>query len=106
LSFWQRFDLPADSLGQVQVSSDEGLSWQPVLTLTTPITTWSPITVNLSAYTGQQIWLAFALISATFEVDEPGLYILHIWAREDGLKLDRLVLTVDSGYEPLGFGPP
>jgi hypothetical protein len=75
LSFWQRFDLPTNSLGQVQVSSDEGLSWQPVLTMTTSITTWSPITVNLNAYTDQQIWLAFALISATTPLTNQGWYI-------------------------------
>jgi hypothetical protein len=82
LSFWQRFDLPVDSLGQVQVSSDDGLSWQPVLTLTTPITTWSPITVNLSAYTDQQIWLAFALISATTPLTNQGWYVDDVQVAE------------------------
>lgn len=43
---------------------------------------------------------------ATLAVDEPGLYTLYLWAREDGLKLDRLLLTLDSTYDPLGFGPP
>ncbi len=42
---------------------------------------------------------------ATLQVDEPGLYTLHLWAREDGVKIDRLLLTLDSGYQPVGFGP-
>jgi len=38
LTFWQRFDLPAGSVGEVQLSTDVGLSCQPVLTVTSPIT--------------------------------------------------------------------
>ena len=42
----------------------------------------------------------------TIEVTAPGLYTLHIWQREDGLRLDRIVLTTDEGYNPIGDGPP
>jgi hypothetical protein len=43
---------------------------------------------------------------ATIDVTEPGLHTLHLWQREDGLRLDRVLLTVDSGYNPSGSGPP
>ena len=34
-----------------------------------------------------------------------GLYTLSLWMREDGLRLDRLLLTTDTNYLPTGFGP-
>lgn len=42
----------------------------------------------------------------TIEVSQPGTHILHIWQREDGLRLDRILLTTDSSYTPSGNGPP
>jgi hypothetical protein len=44
--------------------------------------------------------------SVTIEVTEPGLHTLHLWQREDGLRLDRILLTTDSSYNPIGNGPP
>jgi hypothetical protein len=41
----------------------------------------------------------------TIEVTTPGVHILHLWQREDGLRLDRILLTTDSGYTPIGSGP-
>jgi len=41
----------------------------------------------------------------TLTVELPGLYTLRVWVREDGLRLDRLLLTADSDYEPGGQGP-
>lgn len=42
----------------------------------------------------------------TVTVTEMGLHILRIWQREDGLRLDRIVLTTAGGYNPGGNGPP
>ena len=42
----------------------------------------------------------------TTNVTEAGLHTLHIWQREDGLRLDRILLTTDDGYIPTGEGPP
>jgi hypothetical protein len=42
----------------------------------------------------------------TIEITEPGVHTLHLWMREDGLRLDRILLTIDSGYNPVGSGPP
>ena len=38
------------------------------------------------------------------KVDEPGEHTLHIWMREDGTRLDRLMLTTDA-RTPEGEGP-
>jgi hypothetical protein len=42
----------------------------------------------------------------TFEISEPGLHTLHIWQREDGPRLDRILLTSDNHYNPTDSGPP
>ena len=36
---------------------------------------------------------------------ETGLHTLNVWMREDGFALDKLVLTTDGAYAPLGQGP-
>jgi hypothetical protein len=41
----------------------------------------------------------------TIQVTTPGLHTLHIWQREDGLRLDRILLTTNSSYIPSGNGP-
>jgi uncharacterized repeat protein (TIGR01451 family) len=42
----------------------------------------------------------------TINVTEAGLHTLHLWQREDGLRLDRILLTRDDSYIPTGDGPP
>jgi RHS repeat-associated protein len=34
------------------------------------------------------------------------LHTLRVWAREDGVRLDRILLTTDDEYVPEGSGPP
>ena len=41
----------------------------------------------------------------TITVDEPGTYELNLWAREDGVAVDKIVLTQDPDYAPSGEGP-
>lgn len=53
--------------------------------------TWSRMTMSGTAAT-----LSFA---------EPGVYTLNVWMREDGLRLDRLLLITDTTYIPAGIGP-
>ncbi|MHA7872123.1 MAG: cadherin domain-containing protein, partial [Hyphococcus sp.] len=48
-------------------------------------------------YTGQVV---------TIVVDEPGVRTLNLWAREDGVSVDKIVLTQDENYRPNGEGPP
>jgi hypothetical protein len=42
---------------------------------------------------------------ATLTVASPGLHTLNVWMREDGFRLDRLLLTTRSKYTPNGTGP-
>ncbi len=41
----------------------------------------------------------------SFMITDPGLHTLNLWIREDGLRLDRILLTVDDTYLPTGVGP-
>ncbi|MBU1190487.1 MAG: serine hydrolase [Gammaproteobacteria bacterium] len=43
---------------------------------------------------------------ATIKVKTPGLHTVNVWMREDGLILDKLVLTTDAAYRPADVGPP
>jgi hypothetical protein len=76
-----------------------GLDQQAPIT-TTAVTGFIPRAWSWTAKRGNQDQLA------TIEVTEPGLHILHLWMREDGLRLDRILLTTDNGYNPVGNGPP
>ncbi|MFQ6102456.1 MAG: hypothetical protein ACE5OS_14685, partial [Anaerolineae bacterium] len=77
LSFWQRFALPEGSVGQVMASPDGGLTWQPVLTVTDPISDWTEVEVDLSGYTGQEIGLAFYLSEVATGTQGSGAGVLH-----------------------------
>ncbi|MFH1496691.1 MAG: chondroitinase-B domain-containing protein [Verrucomicrobiota bacterium] len=41
----------------------------------------------------------------TFEVTSLGINTVNLWMREDGVKVDRLILTDDPAYTPSGTGP-
>jgi RHS repeat-associated protein len=43
--------------------------------------------------------------AATLTVQSSGFYTVSLWLREDGLRVDRLLLTTDTTYIPTGFGP-
>jgi hypothetical protein len=58
---------------------------------------------NLTGFAPRQWeWLAG---EAKIEVGQPGLVALYIRQREDGLRLDRILLTTDNTYVPFGHGP-
>ena len=40
-----------------------------------------------------------------FNVTTTGVHTINIWMREDGLMLDKLVLTRSTSYTPTGAGP-
>jgi hypothetical protein len=42
---------------------------------------------------------------ATFEIPSPGIYTVNVWMREDGVYLDRMLLTTDSEFVPDADGP-
>jgi len=83
LTFWQQFALLEGSEGQVMASSDGGLTWQSVLTITDPISDWTQVEVNLSVYAGQQVGLAFVLEEvASGGIDTAGWYVDDVVARD------------------------
>lgn len=43
---------------------------------------------------------------AQIVITEPGLHRLQVWMREDGLRLDRILLSTDETIIPTGDGPP
>lgn len=43
---------------------------------------------------------------AFVEINEVGPHTLNVWNRDDGFKLDKIVLTRESGFQPVGEGPP
>ena len=43
-------------------------------------------------------------VRATVEVSEPGEQLLNIWMREDGVLIDKIVLTTDASLQPSSFG--
>lgn len=61
LTFWQQLNLPSNQLAQVQVRPTGVITWQPVLTMTGPISTWMPIEVDLTPFAGQTIQLSLAI---------------------------------------------
>lgn len=64
---------------------------------------------NLSNFTpeGQYSWGYKTMDSgtATIDIPSPGVYVLNVWMREDGLTLDKIVLTTDPLYVPVDAGP-
>ena len=42
----------------------------------------------------------------TFEVTTPGIHTIHVWMREDGVLIDRVLFTLDHSFAPTGDGPP
>jgi hypothetical protein len=43
--------------------------------------------------------------TAQITVDAAGQHTLNVWMREDGARLDRLILTTDPNYTPTDNGP-
>ena len=43
---------------------------------------------------------------ATIEVPSAGYYTINVWMRDDGFRVDRLLLTTDRSFVPSGAGPP
>ncbi|MCK6630236.1 MAG: DUF6531 domain-containing protein, partial [Anaerolineae bacterium] len=57
---------------------------------------------------GQWGWAKLNLSSgaaATLPLTTTGLVTVGLWMREDGLQIDRVLLTTDTNYIPTGFGP-
>ena len=71
--------------GVVQATSDKSTGF-------TPAWSWTRKTIDGPA--------------ATINVPTPGLHAFTIWMREDGLILDKIILTPNASYVPTDLGPP
>jgi hypothetical protein len=56
---------------------------------------------------GQWSWASESASSeaATLAITNMGLYTVSLWMREDGLRIDRLLLTTATTFVPAGEGP-
>jgi len=59
-----------------------------------------------SAY-GQWVWVDLVKngLRQTFNVATPGVHTINTWIREDGLSIDKIVMTTDANFTPSGTGP-
>jgi len=90
---WLRAYVPNDDDNSVHV----GLDGQPIATADRiQLTTYNAWTWFKSTLDGPV---------ATIDVTTPGLHTINLWMREDGVRIDRLLLTKDSTYTPSGGGP-
>jgi Mg-chelatase subunit ChlD len=75
LSFWHRYDIENYfDYGRVEVSTDNGATWQSLAAYTGANTTWSRAVIDLSAYRGQTIRLRFRLTTNAY-LTRDGWYI-------------------------------
>jgi hypothetical protein len=44
-------------------------------------------------------------VPAEFDVPSTGVHTVNIWMREDGARIDKIVLTTSASYTPTGMGP-
>jgi hypothetical protein len=44
-------------------------------------------------------------VSATINVTSAGIHTLNVWMREDGMVVDKVVLSTNTNYVPSGTGP-
>lgn len=69
-----------------------------------PVTTAEKITLN-----GAASWAWTKLVEggsvATINVNSTGTHLINIWANDDGVIIDKIVLTVNPAYTVTGTGP-
>lgn len=93
LNFWQDYAFKPVSewtdfyheLGQLQISTNVGVSWQPLLNVTGTSSGWEQQSVDLSEYAGQVVWLSWYYV----------LYDAESMARS-GWLIDDVSITVTN----------
>ncbi|NQV34282.1 MAG: discoidin domain-containing protein, partial [Phycisphaeraceae bacterium] len=69
----------------------------------------TPLSDNLSGWNSSYEWNNGRYQRperAQIDIDSAGVHTLNIWVREDGLIIDKIVLTTNPDYTPQGDGPP
>lgn len=68
--------------------------------------TLSPSTSNYNNGSTAWTWLKAAGSTAfRIVISTPGSYTFNLWMREDGVRIDKFVLTTSATYTPTGTGP-
>ena len=62
---------------------------------------------RISGFTTSLTWHKDTLdgVVATIVVSSPGVHTFNLWMREDGFRVDKIVLTTNSGFTPSAAGP-
>jgi hypothetical protein len=62
---------------------------------------------RISGFGTQFVWSKSTLdgSAARINVTTPGKHVINLWMREDGFRVDKLVLTTSSTYTPFDVGP-
>ncbi|MCP4362764.1 MAG: RHS repeat-associated core domain-containing protein, partial [Chloroflexi bacterium] len=62
---------------------------------------------RLTGFTDNWDWASLTMSNTqpTLDLTAAGSYTLNVWMRQDGLRLDRLLLITDTNYIPAGIGP-
>jgi hypothetical protein len=42
---------------------------------------------------------------ATIDILDPGIHTVNLWMHKDGIRVDKILLTKSSTYQPSGYGP-
>ena len=59
-------------------------------------------TLNHNAW----IWVGSVLGNRVkVNIETPGTYLFNVWVREDGVAFDKLIISDDPNYLPIGMGP-
>ncbi|EDM29187.1 hypothetical protein LNTAR_22394 [Lentisphaera araneosa HTCC2155] len=70
----------------------------------------SPTTYGGAGFTNKSAtwtWVGEAAAArVTVEVPSSGIHTIRIWQREDGTRLDKIIVSNISSYTPDGIGPP
>ncbi|MBO0930003.1 M14 family zinc carboxypeptidase [Fibrella aquatilis] len=71
----------------------------------TPVTL-SPNLTNYNNGSAAWTWIKAAGTTAfRVVITAPGLHTINLWMREDGVQVDKLVMTTSTTYTPTGTGP-
>jgi len=68
----------------------------------------TPLSDRMGPYSNYWDWRrsTFDAAPSTVEVTTPGVHTFYLWMREDGLKVDKILLRIDpSSTPPSGLGP-
>ena len=83
LTFWEKHQIGAGDFGYVEVSVDNGVSWDRVHQASGSQASWAMVSIDLSAYAGKpQVRIRFRLVADGSLVDD-GMYIDDVEVAEE-----------------------